>query len=68
MRELITFCAILTMGGCENQLRAHIQANVKVGNSKALLVTAVTQCLLYIGFPRALNALACLNEMIPDHR
>lgn len=67
MRELITFCAILTMGGCENQLKAHIHANIKVGNSKALLVTAITQCLLYVGFPRTLNALACLNEIIPEN-
>lgn len=65
-RELLTFCILITLGGCENQLKAHVAGNLSVGNSKELLIDAVTQCLPYVGFPRTLNALACVNEIIPE--
>lgn len=65
MRELITLCAISTIGGAEPQVKAHVQANLNVGNDKELLLDAVTQCLPYIGFPRTLNAIACINQVIP---
>lgn len=66
MRELLTFSAIASLGGCENQLRGHIQGNVSVGNDKETLISAITVCMPYIGFPRTLNALACINEIIPE--
>lgn len=62
-RELLTFCIISTLGGCENQVRAHVQGNLNVGNDKDLLINAITQCMPYIGFPRTLNALNCINEI-----
>lgn len=65
MRELITLCAISTIGGAEPQVKAHVQANLNVGNDKELMLDAVTQCLPYIGFPRTLNAIACINQIIP---
>lgn len=61
-RELITFCVLATLGGCENQLRAHVFANLNVGNGKEILIDALTILLPYIGFPRTLNALAIINE------
>jgi 4-carboxymuconolactone decarboxylase len=64
-RELLTFSMILALGGCEPQLKGHIQGNVNVGNDKKTLLSAVTQLLPYIGYPRALNAIRCLNEVIP---
>lgn len=67
MRELITLCAISTIGGAEPQVKAHVQANLNIGNDKELLLDAVTQCLPYIGFPRTLNAIACINQIIPDN-
>jgi len=62
-RELITFVMIATLGGCENQLRAHTKGNYQVGNSRELLIETITQCQPYIGFPRTLNAIAIINEM-----
>jgi 4-carboxymuconolactone decarboxylase len=62
MRELITFCFLSAQGGCEPQLRSHAEANIKMGNSKPLLISVISQCLPYIGYPRSLNALRCLNE------
>lgn len=65
-RELLTFSIISALGGCESQVRSHVQANVSVGNSKQNLVDALAQSLPYIGFPRTLNALACINAVIPE--
>ena len=31
-----------------------------------VLLAVVTQLLPYIGYPRTLNAIACLNEVIPE--
>lgn len=62
MRELITFCAICSLGGCEPQAKAHAAANISVGNTREMLIDAITQCLPFIGFPRALNALSCIDS------
>lgn len=61
-RELISFTFILSLRGCENQLRIHTKGNLKVGNSKEKLVSVLTVLIPYIGFPRVHNALAILNE------
>ncbi|MGF6949869.1 4-carboxymuconolactone decarboxylase [Neobacillus sp. B4I6] len=66
-RELLTFCIISALGGAEGQVKAHVQGNVNVGNDKETLITAITHCLPYMGFPRTLNALACVNEIIPEN-
>ena len=65
-RELLTFSILLSLGGCEPQLKGHIQGNANVGNDKAFLLAVVTQLLPFIGYPRALNAIACLNEVLPE--
>ena len=61
-RELLTFSMILSLGGCEPQLKGHIQGNLNVGNDKEVLLSVVTQLLPYVGYPRTLNAIRCLNE------
>ena len=63
MRELITFCAICCLGGCEPQAKAHAGANISVGNTREVLIAAMTQCLPFIGFPRTLNAIACIDAV-----
>ncbi|MBC8585195.1 carboxymuconolactone decarboxylase family protein [Youxingia wuxianensis] len=65
MRELITFCAICSLGGCEPQAKAHAGANISVGNTREILIDAITQCLPFIGFPRTLNAITCINQVCP---
>lgn len=61
-RELITFCFLAAQGGCEPQLISHAAANLRIGNDKAFLIDVVSQCLPYIGYPRSLNAMRCINE------
>ncbi len=61
-REMITFCFLAAQGGCEPQLQSHAAANIKIGNDKAFLIKVISQCLPYIGYPRSLNAIACVNK------
>ncbi|WP_248928886.1 carboxymuconolactone decarboxylase family protein [Paenibacillus hamazuiensis] len=65
-RELLTLCIVSCLGGCENQVKAHVRGSLNVGNDKETMITAITQCLPYVGFPRTLNALSCINEIIPE--
>lgn len=65
-RELLTFSMLLSLGGCEPQLKGHIRGNANVGNDKRTLLAVVTQLLPYVGYPRTLNAVACLNEVLPE--
>jgi 4-carboxymuconolactone decarboxylase len=65
-RELLTLSMLISLGGTEPQIKAHIQGNINVGNDKQMLLNVVTQLLPYIGYPRSLNAIKCLNEVIPE--
>ena len=61
-RELITFCFLSAQGGCEPQLTSHAAANMRNGNDKRFLIKIISHCLPFIGYPRSLNALACVNK------
>lgn len=65
-RELITFCFLMAQGGCEPQLIAHAKGNINMGNDKNFLIKVVSQCLPYIGYPRSLNAIACVNKAVEE--
>ena len=61
-REMITFCFLAAQGGCEPQLTAHAKGNMNLGNDREFLIKVVSQCLPYIGYPRSLNAITCINN------
>ena len=61
-REMITFCFLAAQGGCEPQLISHAKGNMNLGNDKDFLIRVVSQCLPYIGYPRSLNAVTCVNK------
>lgn len=65
-REMITFCFLMAQGGCEPQLIAHAKGNMNLGNDKAFLIRVVSQCLPYIGYPRSLNAINCIQKAAED--
>ncbi len=65
-REMITFCFLSAQGGCEPQLIAHAKGNMNLGNDKAFLIRVISQCLPYIGYPRSLNAVACVNKAVEE--
>lgn len=61
-REMITFCFLAAQGGCEPQLIAHAKGNMNLGNDKEFLIKVVSQNLPYIGYPRSLNAISCIQK------
>lgn len=63
-REMITFCFLAAQGGCEPQLTSHAKGNMNLGNDQAFLMKVVSQCLPYIGYPRSLNAVSCINKVV----
>ena len=65
-RELITFCFIAAQGGCESQLRSHTAGNQHCGRTREFMVAVVSSNLPFIGYPRTLNALAIVEEVISE--
>jgi 4-carboxymuconolactone decarboxylase len=64
-RELLTFAMLISLGGCEPQAEGHVAANLNVGNDRDVLLSVVTQLLPFIGYPRTLNALKVINDVVP---
>ena len=67
-RELLTLAMLVSLGGCDPQVKGHVAANLNVGNDRQLLIGVITVLLPFIGYPRTLNALAAINEVAPASR
>ncbi|MBP1043590.1 carboxymuconolactone decarboxylase family protein [Vagococcus sp. BWB3-3] len=65
-RELLIFTFLATMGGAERQLEGHIINNIRVGNAPQELIETLTVLLPFIGYPRTLTALNCLNAVLKE--
>lgn len=61
-RELMIFCALATLGGTDRQMGSHAVGNMKVGNDKETLISALVQLYPYIGFPRMANAIYAIKD------
>jgi 4-carboxymuconolactone decarboxylase len=48
-----------------SEFKVMVGGALNVGNDKETMPSTVTQLLSYVGYPRALNALKYLNEVIP---
>ncbi|HEX7583978.1 MAG TPA: carboxymuconolactone decarboxylase family protein [Prolixibacteraceae bacterium] len=66
MREMVTLSFLIALGGTESQIKGHIRGNANVGNDRQTLINLMTQLLPYVGYPRTLNAISCLNEILPE--
>ena len=64
-REMVTLSLLIALGGTESQIKGHIRGNANVGNDRQTLINLMTQLLPYVGYPRTLNAINCLNETLP---
>ncbi|WP_235362425.1 carboxymuconolactone decarboxylase family protein [Campylobacter fetus] len=62
-RELLTFVFVLSIGGADAQVKAHVVGNLNLGNTRAVLIDTVTLLIPYIGYPRSLNALSAIDEV-----
>jgi 4-carboxymuconolactone decarboxylase len=57
------FSMLVSIGGCEPQVKGHVSANLNIGNDRARLIDVVTQLLPFIGYPRTLNGLRMIDEV-----
>jgi hypothetical protein len=62
---LSAFAMLVSLGGCEAQVKGHVAANLNVGNDRGVLLSVITQLLPFIGYPRTLNALQVIDEVTP---
>ena len=67
-RELIAISSLATMGGCDPQLETHVHGAFNAGLTEAEIVEAVMTLIPYIGFPRALNAMAVVKRVVEKRR
>ena len=61
-RELLIFCALAALGGAERQMASHAVGNLKAGNDKETLISAMVHLYPYVGFPRVSNAINAIKE------
>ncbi|MBX1797851.1 carboxymuconolactone decarboxylase family protein [Campylobacter jejuni] len=62
-RELLTLVYLISLGGLDNQVKAHIQGNLNMGQSRKDLLNVIAVLIPYIGYPKALNAIAVLDSL-----
>lgn len=67
-REIITVTSLLTAGGCEPQLKVHINGALHVGIPPEKIIEAFIQCIPYTGFPRVLNAVFIAKEIFAERQ
>lgn len=67
-KELVAIASLATMGGCDRQLETHVHGAFNVGLSETEIVEAVMTLIPYIGFPKALNAMAVVKRVVEKRR
>jgi 4-carboxymuconolactone decarboxylase len=65
-RELVTIGALVSLGDTAPQLRAHLRSGLVSGLGPDELVEAVLQALPYAGFPRVINAMLGVREVLHE--
>lgn len=63
-REIVAITSLATMGGCDPQLETHVHGAFNVGLTEGEIVEAVMTLIPYIGFPKALNAMAVVKRVV----
>ena len=62
-RELLEIGILVTTGNMQT-LQSHIAGSIRAGNSPETVTAAIIQCMPYVGFPNALNALKVLKDTL----
>jgi 3-oxoadipate enol-lactonase len=65
-REIATVAILAAAGGAERQLATHVRAALRNGITAAELRALCEHVALYAGFPRALNALSTIDDVLTD--
>jgi 4-carboxymuconolactone decarboxylase len=67
-RELIAIATLATMGGADAQLETHVHGAFNVGLTEGEIVEAVMTLIPYVGFPKALNAMAVVKRVVDKRK
>ncbi len=62
-RELLTLVYLISLGGADNQVKAHMQGNINMSQSREDLLDIIAALIPYIGYPKALNAIVVLDSL-----
>ena len=65
LRELVIL-VVATTNQTMNEVKRHTAAALACGVKPEEIKEAVYHCAPYIGLPRTLNALSCINEVLPE--
>lgn len=52
------------MGGCDAQLETHVHGAFNVGLTESEIVEVIMTLIPYIGFPKALSAIAVVKRVV----
>jgi 4-carboxymuconolactone decarboxylase len=63
-REIASIAALVALGGLEPQVRGHTRAALTAGLSATEILETVIHTVQYAGFPRALNAISVVTEVL----
>lgn len=63
-RHIATVSSLVTLGGCEPQLEVHVGSALDGGMAALEVVETVLHLVPYVGFPRALNAIAVIRRVL----
>src|SRR5690606_10522907 len=64
-QTMVTIATLVALGA-EPQLKLHINTGFNVGLTKEKIVGTLIHCIPYVGFPRVLNGLTLLKEVMAE--
>lgn len=64
-QTMVTIASLVALG-TDPQLKLHINVGFNVGLTKEKIVGALIHCIPYVGFPRVLNALTLLKQVMTE--
>jgi len=67
-RELAALTSLVTRGGVEPQLRAHLHGALNVGWSEQEIIELMIEMAVYAGFPAALNGLYAARDVFAERK
>lgn len=62
-RQLFTIVCLTALGDAHQELEVHIASALNVGVKPESVVEAILHCIPYVGFPRAMNAMAIAQSV-----
>lgn len=64
MRSITTLVCLATLGGCDSQIKSHLGAALRHGCTVEELREIFLHMHIYVGVPRAINALNMLRDVV----